>query len=48
MDDHTLAASLHVNFQFKITQAVPLHGLITFPELAGAVSLQGLDIAWFI
>ncbi|KAL3486990.1 S-adenosyl-L-methionine-dependent methyltransferase [Aspergillus germanicus] len=48
MNDHTLAASLHVISHFNVAQAVPVAGSISFVELAEKVGLSELDVARFV
>ncbi|KAE8347522.1 S-adenosyl-L-methionine-dependent methyltransferase [Aspergillus arachidicola] len=48
MNDHTLAASLHAISHFKVPQAVPLHGSISFSALAAAVGLPEVDVGRFV
>ncbi|KAJ5535674.1 hypothetical protein N7513_008860 [Penicillium frequentans] len=48
MNDHTLAASLHAISHFKVAQAVPKEGSISFAELARATGLPELDVARFV
>ncbi|KAJ5673631.1 hypothetical protein N7507_002758 [Penicillium longicatenatum] len=48
MNDHTLAASLHAISHFKVAQAVPNEGSISFAELARATGLTELDVARFV
>ncbi|CAL5869457.1 uncharacterized protein PFLUO_LOCUS3686 [Penicillium psychrofluorescens] len=48
MNDHTLAASVHAISHFKIAQAVPKEGLISFAELARATGVAELDVARFV
>ncbi|KAL2802260.1 O-methyltransferase-domain-containing protein [Aspergillus granulosus] len=48
MNDHTLAASLHVISHFDIAQAVPLEGSVSFSDLAEKVGLSKLNVARFV
>ncbi|KAH8881982.1 S-adenosyl-L-methionine-dependent methyltransferase [Thozetella sp. PMI_491] len=45
MTDHTMAASLHAISHFKIAEAVPADGSISFSELAKATGLSELNVA---
>ncbi|KAL3447482.1 S-adenosyl-L-methionine-dependent methyltransferase [Aspergillus insuetus] len=45
MNDHTLAASLHVISHFDVAQAVPLTGSISFADLGEVVGLSEVDVA---
>ncbi|KAJ6010796.1 hypothetical protein N7451_002208 [Penicillium sp. IBT 35674x] len=48
MNHHTLAASLHAISHFKIAQAVPSEGLISFADLARDTGLTEHDVARFV
>ncbi|KAL2783139.1 O-methyltransferase-domain-containing protein [Aspergillus keveii] len=48
MNDHTLAASLHVISHFNVAQAVPLTGPISFKDLSDIVGLSELDVTRFV
>ncbi|KAH8812830.1 S-adenosyl-L-methionine-dependent methyltransferase [Xylogone sp. PMI_703] len=48
MNDHTIAASLHAISHFKVAQAVPLTGSISFADIAKATGLSELNVARFI
>ncbi|RFU32348.1 hypothetical protein B7463_g3998, partial [Scytalidium lignicola] len=48
MNDHTIAASLHAVYHFKIAQAVPVTGSISFADLAKLTGLSELNVTRFI
>lgn len=46
--DHNISASLHAVYHFKIAQAVPLEGSISFASLSSAVGIDEMNLARII